>query len=73
MYAKRLIINLMLCCAFENSYAGKAYSNFTKRIFYLTFIIAPLPPWAEHLVPQGSPPLGGALSPPGLSPLGRST
>ena len=25
MYAKRLIINLMLCCAFENSYAGKSY------------------------------------------------
>ena len=42
MYAKRLIINLMLCCAFENSYAGKSYSNFTKHIFYLIFIIAPL-------------------------------
>ena len=42
MYAKRLMINLMLCCAFENSYAGKSYSNFTKRMFYLTFIIAPL-------------------------------
>ena len=42
MYAKRLIINLMLCCAFENSYAGKSCSNFTKRIFYLIFIIAPL-------------------------------
>ena len=42
MYAKRLIINLMLCCALENSYARKSYSNFTKRIFYLTFIIAPL-------------------------------
>ena len=36
------IINLMLCCAFENSYAGKSYSNFTKHIFYLIFIIAPL-------------------------------
>ena len=42
MYAKRLIINLMLCCAFENSYARKSYSNFTKPIFYCTFIIAPL-------------------------------
>ena len=43
MYAKRLIINLMLCCAFDNSYAGKSYSIFTKRIFYLILIIAPLP------------------------------
>ena len=37
MYAKRLIINLMLCCALENSYARKSYSNFTKRIFYFYF------------------------------------
>ena len=43
MYAKRLLINLMLCCAFENSYVGKSYSIFTKRIFYLILIIAPLP------------------------------
>ena len=42
MYAKRLIINLMLCCASENSYVRKSYSNFTKHIFYLIFIIAPL-------------------------------
>ena len=42
MYAKRLIINLMLCCTFENSYAGKSYLNFTKGIFYLILIIAPL-------------------------------
>ena len=36
------INNLMLCCAFDNSYAGKSYSNFTKHIFYLIFIIVPL-------------------------------
>ena len=26
----------------KNSYGGKSYLNFTKRIFYLIFIIAPL-------------------------------
>ena len=29
-------------CTFENSNAGKSHLNFTKSIFYLTFIIAPL-------------------------------
>ena len=38
MYAKRLIINLMLCCAFENSYAGKSYSNFLPHFYYCSSV-----------------------------------
>ena len=44
------IINYMLCCAFENSYAGKSYSNFTKRIFYLIFIIQIIAPLSGTFV-----------------------
>ena len=46
--------------------AGYRYTN------YSNFTVTNEAPWAEHSVPQGSPPLGGALSPPGLGspPLG---
>ena len=42
MYAKRSIINYMLCCAFENLYPGAPYSSFTRHTFYHISTIAPL-------------------------------